>query len=103
MASEEGGTGAMTDRQCPSCGGFCGPRGCERENERRPAPCPHIRSSGNTHWCALAEQPTDHREVMQQALEALRNAHAYSVWREEFEDGVLHVIDALRAALGEKR
>lgn len=22
----------MTDRQCPSCGGFCGRGGCEREN-----------------------------------------------------------------------
>lgn len=21
-------------RQCPSCGGFCGPRGCERENDK---------------------------------------------------------------------
>ena len=24
----------MTDRQCPSCGGFCGRGGCEREMER---------------------------------------------------------------------
>jgi hypothetical protein len=46
--------------------------------------------------------PPDHREVMQQAIEALRNAHAYSVTHEEFEDGVLDVIDTLRAALGER-
>jgi hypothetical protein len=48
-----------------------------------------------------APQP-DHREVMRQAIEALRNAHAYSTTREEFEDGVLDVIDTLRAALGER-
>jgi hypothetical protein len=43
------------------------------------------------------------REIMRQAIEALRDAHAYSVMHEEFRDGVLNVIDALRAALGEKR
>jgi len=47
--------------------------------------------------------PPDHREVMRQAIEALRDAHAYSVTHEEFEGGVLDVIDALRAALGEKK
>jgi hypothetical protein len=36
---------------------------------------------------------------MRQAIEALRDAHAYSVMHEEFRDGVLDVIDALRAAL----
>jgi hypothetical protein len=35
-------------------------------------PCPYVRSSSEgTHWCALAEQPTDHREVMK--LEHQRN------------------------------
>jgi hypothetical protein len=66
-------------------------------------PCPYVRGSAEgTHWCALAEQPTDHRAVMRQAIEALRDAHAYSVMHEEFRDGVLDVIEALRAALGEK-
>jgi hypothetical protein len=68
-------------------------------------PCPHIRSGGTgqwaTNWCALAEQPADHRAVMRQAIEALRDAHAYSVMHEEFRDGVLDVIEALRAALGD--
>ncbi len=74
------------------------------EQERVPSSCPYIRSSNEgTHWCALAEQPTDHRAVMRQAIEALRDAHAYSVMHEEFRDGVLDVIDALRAALGEKK
>lgn len=42
------------------------------------------------------------REVMRQALEALRDAHAYSVTHEEIESGVLDVIAALRAELGER-
>jgi hypothetical protein len=42
------------------------------------------------------------REVMRQAIEALRDAHAYSVMHEEFRGGVLDVIEALRAALGER-
>jgi len=41
------------------------------------------------------------REATWHAVEALRNAHAYSVTHEEFENGVLDVIDALRAALGD--
>jgi hypothetical protein len=39
------------------------------------------------------------REIMRQAIEALRDAHAYSVMHEEFRGGVLDVIDALRKAL----
>jgi len=82
-----------------------------------------------THWCSL-NHPPDHREalesskasdaesiamyrrcrndrdklreIMRQAIEALRDAHAYSVMHEEFRGGVLDVIDALRAALGER-
>lgn len=48
-----------------------------------------------------APEAPDYTSVMQQAVEALRNAHAYSTTREEFENGVLDVIAALRAALGE--
>ncbi len=39
-------------RQCPSCGGFCGPRGCERENVK-PAP---IVMSG---WKLVPVEPTE--------------------------------------------
>jgi hypothetical protein len=62
------------------------------------------RKSWNKTWrtVPLYTTPSDHREVMWQALEALRDAHAYSVMHEEFRDGVLDVIDALRAALGER-
>jgi hypothetical protein len=75
----------------------------------RPAPsaepCPHIRSSAEgTHWCALAEQPTDRHAVMQQALDALEQARPVA----SEDDCVLLVrqhqqaIIALRAALGER-
>ena len=79
-----------------------------------PSPCPHIRSSGTgqwaTNWCALAEQPADHREVMFQALEALTAwdatiRHQYTGSREAMgdmhdamQDGVA-AIAALRKAL----
>jgi hypothetical protein len=75
-----------------------------------PAPCPHIRSSGEgTHWCALAEQPalpTQAREAMEMALDALENERAA-----RRGDGgtvacnklTLPAIAALRAALGEEQ
>jgi hypothetical protein len=47
----------------------------------------------------ITQGAVDHRAVMRQAIEALRDAHAYSVMHEEFRDGVLDVIDALRKAL----
>ena len=80
----------------------------------RAEPCPHIRSGGTgqwaTNWCALADQPTDHREVMFQALEALTAwdatiRHQYTGSREAMgdmhdamQDGVA-AIAALRKAL----
>jgi hypothetical protein len=60
------------------------------------------RYSYDSEWRPLYTTPPDHREAMRQAIEALRDAHAYSVMHEEFRDGVLDVIDALRAALGEQ-
>ena len=51
----------MTDRQCPSCGGFCSPRGCERENDK-PAP---IAMSG---WKLVPVEPTE------QMLDAMQTA-----------------------------
>ena len=74
-------------------------------------PCPYVRSSSEgTHRCALAEQPTDHRElmrledersnllnVMQQALDTLTKFHCSTGWG----DDCLRAVNALRAALGE--
>ena len=67
----------MSDRQCSSCGGFCSKRGCERESDTRPVPCPHIRSSGDgAHWCALAERPAPSAEPV--------------AWGLRTTDGILH-------------
>jgi hypothetical protein len=60
-----------------------------------------MRDTLNAPPCHAASNAPDHREAMRQAIEALRNAHAYSVTHEEFEDGVLDVIEALSAALGD--
>jgi hypothetical protein len=58
--------------------------------------CPYVRGSAEgTHWCALAEQPTDHREVMRMALEAIEERHVGAL-RDK-------ALDALRAALGGKK
>jgi hypothetical protein len=76
-------------------------------------PCPYIRSSAEgTHWCALAEQPTDHRavmrledersnllNVMQQALDTLSKFHCSTGWG----DDCLRAVNALRAALGDTK
>jgi hypothetical protein len=70
-----------------------------------PSPCHHIRSSGTgqwaTNWCALAEQPADHREAMRQALEALEYINANCVILADHEGPLERAIPALRKALGE--
>ena len=67
-------------------------------------PCPYIRSSGDgTHWCALAERPAEHREVMRLALEALWTCDYADTYPEsqKFDDvKVQAAITALRKALG---
>jgi hypothetical protein len=66
-------------------------------------PCPYVRSSSEgTHWCALAEQPADHREVMQLAIEALETSRLYLVdyCKQSIIDANFDAISALRAALG---
>lgn len=63
-------------------------------------PCRYVRSSAEgTHWCALAEQPADYRDVMRQALDALSQFHRSTGWG----DDCLRAVNALRAALGEKK
>jgi hypothetical protein len=73
------------------------------EQERVPSPCPHIRSSGTgqwaTNWCALAEQPADHREAMRQALEALGYINTHYFVLADHEGPLERAISALRAAL----
>jgi hypothetical protein len=66
-------------------------------------PCPYIRNSAEgTHWCALAAQPPDHREVtdemVQRAAASLREA--LEPYAQPTDD---EVRDALRAALGETK
>jgi hypothetical protein len=68
-------------------------------------PCPYIQNGRDgTHWCALAERPADHREVMRMALEYV-SWHAHGECR--VGTGPIpapnDVVAALRAALGEGR
>jgi hypothetical protein len=74
------------------------------EQARVPSPCPHIRSSGTgewaTHWCSLAEQPTDHREVMRMALYALEAIPPGGADLNQLALTVAEATRALRDALG---
>lgn len=87
----------MTDRQCPSCGGFCKKSGCERRGTV--VPCKHFRlgmtnlTSGDCPYCEIdnlkayakherslgAEAPTmrchELEQDLQESVNALASAH----------------------------
>jgi hypothetical protein len=79
-------------RQCPSCGGFCGRGGCERENDKPAPPAALLEAAHETvHYLEgqQAHEEDDCGDPVCRDCEPRRERQ--------------RVIDALRAALGVER